>query len=546
MEMLGNPLSLGLSTFNLDVITYIVTEKPFGDNALWLITFSKKEMLRALNRRIPGANIRWCRQRGFYQDPLPPAIGDSYLFSYAVYKEKRAIRYASKSKVGRNVRPPGWNKVGLPVFQKDLYREHVATAQRSAIMVDDYRKANEITVSGRDVPKPILNLDEADFPECVSKILQAQSQPGTSPTNVQAQCWPVVFSGRDLVAVVPTSSEDKWLAYLVPALLHIQNQLPALCVSGPVALVLASTRELARQVQLTVSRFEEEMGVRTACLVSGEPKETQLKQLEEGRELWVATPGRLVALMEECKVSLRRCTFLVLDEADRMLAMGLEEQLRVIVTNVRPDRQMLVWLTSSTREACQLADEFMEDYVTVSVGGASQKFRNRVEHIVYVCEEGEKEERLVSLFEDILAEGRDKCVVFVETKRWVDDLVSRLRLRDWPAVGIHSKKTEPEREWALDAVRFGRVRILVTTDVATRELDAVDAQFVVNYVYPRSLDEYARRVEHAVREDGLGGRAYFFLAPTESRHAKELTRILRDVGQAVPEEVLKVARKTTR
>ncbi|KAL1467968.1 hypothetical protein MTO96_041794 [Rhipicephalus appendiculatus] len=501
--------------------------------------------LQFLNALLPGANIHYSNARGFYQHPLPPPIGDSYVFSYALSKGKRAVGWTSKSQVGRNLRPPVWNKVALPAFRKGLYREHIVTALRSASEVDGYRKDNDITVAGRAVPKPILSFDEADFPECVRKVLRSQGL-GSSPTVVQAQCWPVVLSGRDLLAVVAASSEKNFLAYVIPAVLHVRSQDPMPYGDGPIALVLASTRELARKVQQAFCRFDKDSGVRTACLVPGEPKEAQLNQLEEGCEVWVATPGRLVALMEECKVNIRRCTFLVLDEMDRMLAMGFEQQLRLIVTNVRSDRQTLTWLRSRTREACQLADEFMEDYVTVSVGEIGQQSQNRrAEHIVYVCDEVDKEDRLVALFEDILDDKRDKAVVFVETKGKVDDLVSSLRLRDWPAVGIHGKKTEQEREWALNALRFGTMLVLVATDVVARDLDVEDVRFVVNYDYPRTSDQYALRVKHAVRDDGKG-RAYTFLTPTQSRNAEELMRILRDAGQEVPQELLKVARKTAR
>ncbi|KAH8035494.1 hypothetical protein HPB51_005776 [Rhipicephalus microplus] len=251
-------------------------------------------------------------------------------------------------------------------FQKDLYSEHIVTARRSASEVDVYRKDNEITITGRAVPKPILSFSETNFPDCVTKVLRAQG-PDSSPSSVQAQCWPVVLSGRDLLAVVRTSSENKFLAYVVPALLHVLSQDAAPYGDGPIVLVLASTRELARQVQETFSLFEKYSGVGTACFVSGEPKEKQLKKLDEGCKVWIVTPGRLVALMEECKVTIRRCTFLVLDELDCMLALGLEQQLRLILENLRPERQTLMWLTSKTTEASQMAEEFMEDYVTVNV-----------------------------------------------------------------------------------------------------------------------------------------------------------------------------------
>ncbi|KAL3199830.1 hypothetical protein MRX96_043755 [Rhipicephalus microplus] len=488
-----------------------------------------------------------------WQEHMLDAIPDPPLYPRRVERCRKLStsggsvkgRSATPPEAGRNLRPPGWNKIVLPVFHKNLYREHIVTAGRSASEVDGYRKDNNITVAGRAIPKPILSFEEAGFPDIVTQVFLAQGL-GSSPTSVQSQCWPVIRSGRDLLAVVPISSENKFMAYVIQAVRHVHSQNSVQLGDGPTVLVLASTRELALQVQQTFRHFEKDSGVRTACLLPGESKQAQLTQLEKECEVWVTTPSRLVALMEECKVNIGRCTFLVLDEVDRMLEMGLGKNIRLIVENVRPDHQTIMWLTSNTREACQLADEVMEDYVTISFGDTSQQSQNRrAQHIVHVCDEGDKEDRLVALFEDILDNKQDKAVVFVETKGKVDHLVTSLRLRNWPVVGVHSKKSDQERELALNAFRFGRVLVLVATDMVVRDLEAQDVRFVVNYDYPRSADDYALRVKPAVRDDGTG-RAYTFLTPTQSRHAKELIWILRDARQVVPQEVLNVARKTTR
>ncbi|KAL3199832.1 hypothetical protein MRX96_043757 [Rhipicephalus microplus] len=405
MRRIYNPLLMGQIQFHTYVLNLVMQEHLLQGIPNPFVTLGGRNgVTNYLSTLLPGANLHYSIRRGFYQHPLPPAIGDSYVFSYERWINKRDVSYASKSNVGRNLRPPGWKRVVLPAFQKDLYSEHIVTAQ------------------------------------AIGKSFELKG-PDSSPSSVQAQCWPVVLSGRDLLAVVRTSSENKFLAYVVPALLHVLSQDAAPYGDGPIVLVLASTRELARQVQETFSLFEKYSGVGTACFVSGEPKEKQLKKLDEGCKVWIATPGRLVALMEECKVTIRRCTFLVLDELDCMLALGLEQQLRLILENLRPERQTLMWLTSKTTEASQMAEEFMEDYVTVNVGEMSQRSQSRrTEHIVYVCEDSGKEDRLVALFGDILDDKQDKAVVFVETKLKVEDLVTSLRLRDWPVVGIPRPK----------------------------------------------------------------------------------------------------------
>ncbi|KAL1477711.1 hypothetical protein MTO96_035536 [Rhipicephalus appendiculatus] len=255
-------------------------------------------------------------------------------------------------------------------------------------------------------PKPILHVDEAGLPESVTKAIENLNA-GSSPTALQAQCWPVVLSGRDLVAVDYTASKGKPLAYLVPALGHVQHQPVVLAGGGPTVLVLTATREMAQQVLVAVRKLTEGTNIRTMYLVSGDPKPPQLKQLQEGADICIATPGRLQTFMEEHKVNLSRCTFLAIDEAGRMMAMGLGQNLRTIVDNVRPDRQTIVRLACATRESRELAEEFTKDAINVSVGIATLHKSHRVEHVVFVCEEAEKEHKLVALLNDIIEDDND-------------------------------------------------------------------------------------------------------------------------------------------
>nr|XP_037287696.1 pre-mRNA-processing ATP-dependent RNA helicase PRP5-like [Rhipicephalus microplus] len=207
--MLQSPLIGGQQQFSLDVRDLIWQEHMLDAIPDPLFTLGGwRGVVNYVSMQLPEANLCYSARRGFYQFPLPPAIGDSYVFSYERWISKREVSYASRSKVGRNLRPPGWNKIVLPVFHKNLYREHIVTAGRSASEVDGYRKDNNITVAGRAIPKPILSFEEAGFPDIVTQVFLAQGL-GSSPTSVQSQCWPVIRSGRDLLAVVPVSSENK-------------------------------------------------------------------------------------------------------------------------------------------------------------------------------------------------------------------------------------------------------------------------------------------------------------------------------------------------
>ncbi|KAH7935642.1 hypothetical protein HPB52_010906 [Rhipicephalus sanguineus] len=338
----------------------------------------------------------------------------------------------------------------------------------------------------------------------------------------------------------------KHLAYLVPAIIHILNQPAVFSGYGPLVLVLTATREAALQIREVADAFITRSGIRTIYLLPGEPREPQLKQLEEDAHICVATPGRLVSFMEESKISLRRCSFLVLDEADQMVTMGFGKQLRTIADNTRPDRQTLVWLSSRTKDANQLIEDLTSDSITVTIGVATHEGDNfEVEHIVCVSETIEKEEKLTALFNDTLSVEGDKAIVFVERKQTVDDLVCNLRLQGWLAVGIHGKKTEQERDYALNALRVGKVSILVATDAAASTLTALKVRLVVSYDYPSSEDEYSRRFMNAARPGGTGVMCTF-LAPDETRRAKEVISLLRKAKQNIPPELINVAKNVPR
>lgn len=270
----------------------------------------------------------------------------------------------------------------LPTYRKGFRSEPTGTAQRSSEEVEAYRKANNITVTGRDVPKPILHVDEAGLPESVKNAIEKLNLV-SSLTALQAQFWPAAFNGRDFMAIDCTASKGKSLTLLVPAIVHALHQLPVLANQGPTVLVLTLTRNVALQVQDAVHELSKELKIRTVYFLSGERK--KLQQLEEGADICVSTPGRLTAFMEKGMVNLGRCTLLAMDEADRMLAQGFAENIRAIADSIRPDRQTLVTLTCATRENRQLACALTKDPVNVSVGTATLEQRvRRVEHIVVV------------------------------------------------------------------------------------------------------------------------------------------------------------------
>lgn len=264
---------------------------------------------------------------------------------------------------------------------------HPAVANRSPYEVEQYRRAKEITVDGK-APNPIQHFTEAGFPDYVMREVEKQGY--DSPTPIQAQGWPIALSGMDLVGIAQTGS-GKTLAYILPAIVHINNQPPISRGEGPIALVLAPTRELAQQIQQVASDFGRSSYVRNTCIFGGAPKGPQARDLERGVEICIATPGRLIDFLEKGTTNLVRCTYLVLDEADRMLDMGFEPQIRKIIEQIRPDRQTLMWSATWPKEVRKLASDFLKDFVQINIGSLQLSANHNILQIVDICQEHEKE-----------------------------------------------------------------------------------------------------------------------------------------------------------
>jgi ATP-dependent RNA helicase DDX5/DBP2 len=233
------------------------------------------------------------------------------------------------------------------------------------------------------------------------------------PTGIQSQGWPVALRGRDLIGLAETGS-GKTLSFLLPSVVHINAQPLLERGDGPIVLVLAPTRELAVQIQNECIKFGSSSKIQNTCVYGGVPKGPQIRDLQKGKiishsllfrlesnntkgvEICIATPGRLIDMLESRKTNLRRVTYLVLDEADRMLDMGFEPQIRKILEQIRPDRQTLMWSATWPREVQTLAREFLKDPVQINIGSMTLSANHSVTQIVDVCQEGEKRGKYVS------------------------------------------------------------------------------------------------------------------------------------------------------
>jgi ATP-dependent RNA helicase DDX5/DBP2 len=383
---------------------------------------------------------------------------------------------------------------------------------------------------------------EASFPDY---ILDNINKAGFSnPSPIQAQGWPVALSGRDMIGIAETGS-GKTLAFLLPGIVHINAQPYLQRGDGPIVLVLAPTRELAVQIDKECQKFCASSNIRTVCLYGGTPKGPQMRDLRDGREIVIATPGRLIDLMECQALNLKRVTYMCLDEADRMLDMGFEDQVRKICGQIRPDRQTLLWSATWPKSIQHLArDLCRERPVHINIGSQELKANKRIAQYVEIIHGSSwsvgdmKRKRLGELLRSPNVHDK-KMIIFTATKRGADDLTRCLR-RDMgiQAKGIHGDKSQQERDQVLNEFRGGYCQCLIATDVAGRGLDVKDVKIVINFDMPNNVEDYVHRIGRTGRAGNTGEAYSFFSADENGKMARELAEILRDAGQQVPQDLL--------
>lgn len=443
---------------------------------------------------------------------------------------------------GTNLRKPNWDYENLKPFKKDFYIPHPNVQSRHPREVDLFREENKITLKGEKIPNPIQFFEEGNFPDYVMQSIRKQGF--TEPTAIQAQGWPIAMSGQNMVGIAQTGS-GKTLGYILPAIVHINSQQPLNRGDGPIALVLAPTRELAQQIQSVANDFGSLSFVRNTCIFGGAPKGSQARDLERGVEICIATPGRLIDFLERGTTNLRRCTYLVLDEADRMLDMGFEPQIRKIIEQIRPDRQVLMWSATWPKEVRNLAEEYLTDYTQLNIGSLTLAANHNILQIVDVCQEHEKEAKLGTLLQEIgnVNDDGGKTIIFVETKKKVENITRNIRRYGWPAVCMHGDKSQQERDYVLREFRNKKGSILVATDVAARGLDVDDVKYVINFDYPSSSEDYIHRIGRTGRSQ-CTGTSYAFFTPQNSRQAKDLINVLQEANQVINPKLAELATRS--
>ncbi|EGC39333.1 hypothetical protein DICPUDRAFT_27074 [Dictyostelium purpureum] len=419
-----------------------------------------------------------------------------------------------------------WDLSKLQRFEKNFYHENEELTRTSDEEIEEFRESCMMTVKGRDIPKPIIHFNQAPFPNYLMKEIMAAGFP--NPTPIQSQAWPIALKGRDIIGLAKTGS-GKTLAFLLPSIVHINAQPTLKPGDGPIVLVLAPTRELALQIQEQARKFGGTSQISNVCVYGGASKHSQVMMLKKGVEIVIATPGRLIDILTSGDTNLRRVTYLVLDEADRMLDMGFEPQIRKILSQIRPDRQTLMFSATWPKEVQSLANDFLSDHIQVHIGSSELTANHNVNQIVEVCSEYEKKERLFKFLEANVSKD-DKVIIFAETRKGVDELHRSLQSAGFKSIGIHGNKSQPERDFVLSQFKNGIFPIMIATDLASRGLDVKDIKFVVNYDFPNTIETYVHRIGRTARA-GATGTSISFLTRENARLANDLIKVLSEAKQ---------------
>ena len=365
---------------------------------------------------------------------------------------------------------------------------------------------------------------------------------------MQKNAVPIIAAGRDLMACAQTGS-GKTAAFLMPIMNSIyrtKEPIESYRMSNgvkkwlPVGLVLAPTRELALQIYDEAKKFSYRSNLRSYVVYGGADIRTQMRNLDSnGCHLLVATPGRLIDLYNKEIISFEHIKYLVLDEADRMLDMGFEPQIREIVQQKNMPgpqrRQTLLFSATFPKQIQMMAKDFLNNYIFLTVGRVGSTSINITQRIVWADES----DKLSALLNALDSNPQVLTLIFVETRRSCDELEKYLQSKQFPAISIHGKKSQSERERALQMFRSGQKQILVATAVASRGLDISNVKIVINFDVPNDIDDYVHRIGRTGRA-GTCGEAISFFNDKNRPVANELLNLLRETQQQIPDFMLRM------
>lgn len=470
------------------------------------------------------------------------------------------LAMAAKKKAKSTIGQVDHSKMSYQDVRFNFYTEPQELAEMDEGAVSSLRfEKDGINVLGRDVPKPVSAFAQCGLGLKTLDVLRTLSY--NEPTSIQSQAIPTIMSGRDLIAVAKTGS-GKTLAFLLPMFRHIMDQDPLKPMDGPIAVIMAPTRELASQILREARPFAKALGLRAVVCGGGAPIKDQIAELKKGAEIIIATPGRLIELLGANSgrvTNLARVTYVVLDEADRMFDLGFKPQITRILQNIRPKRQTVLFSATFPAAMEAIAKDHLNDPVTVTVGGRSS-VPPEVTQVIEVIEEDDKFNRLLGILGDFYDKEDDaryvptssnsfralltysSTLIFVKTQQTAENLLNLLLKKYYSCDSIHGAKDQHDRDSALADFKRGAIPILIGTSVAARGLDVKQLKLVINYDAPDHVEDYVHRAGRTGRA-GNKGTAITFIRPRQGLVAREIAKAFAFANLPVPDNLQNIVDK---
>jgi ATP-dependent RNA helicase RhlE len=376
--------------------------------------------------------------------------------------------------------------------------------------------------AAQTTPKGHYLLSEFETMGLPKRLIERLSELGlTTPTPIQARAIPEALNGHDVLGLAQTGT-GKTAAFGLP-LITLLSENPGRPSPKTVrALILAPTRELASQIVENLKDYTKGTPIKVALVVGGQSINVQSKRLENGIDILVATPGRLIDLMDRRALTLKESHFLVLDEADQMLDMGFIHALRQIATHLPEQRQTMLFSATMPKLMNEIANTYLKSPKRIQVSPPG-KAADKVTQVVHFIAKTEKQSLLIELLGE---HKEERALVFGRTKHGCEKLMKQLVARGFAATSIHGNKSQGQRERALAAFKKGEMKVLVATDVAARGLDIPDVRHVYNYELPNVPDAYVHRIGRTARA-GKDGAAIAFCAPDEMDLLKDIEKTMK-------------------
>ncbi|WVQ79777.1 hypothetical protein IAT38_001877 [Cryptococcus sp. DSM 104549] len=406
----------------------------------------------------------------------------------------------------------------------------------------EVRDKYHILCEGDALPPPIPHFADMKIPKPILNYLKAKGI--KRPTPIQMQGLPTAFAGRDMIGIAFTGS-GKTLAFTLPAImqsLEMEAKLPFVRGEGPVGLIICPSRELARQTYegcVAMCTALKESGdypeVRSLLCIGGINMAEQGEVLNKGVHVVVATPGRLIDMLDKGKLNANNCKYLCMDEADRMIDMGFEEDVRSIMSHFKHQRQTLLFSATMPRKIQDFAQQSLIDPILVNVGRAGAANMDVIQEVEYVKQEA----KMVYLLE-CLQKTPPPVIIFSDNKNEVDDIQEYLLLKGVEAVAIHGSKTQEEREYAIRSFKTGAKDVMVASGVASKGLDFNEIQHVIVYSMPKEIEDYVHEIGRTGRSGKTGIATTFVNMNTSEQTLLDLKYLLMEAKQKIPEFLLSI------